>query len=464
MTKTTLQSLSAALVLVLLSVGFVYAQPGQDPVPLHASIIDHPSPGYLFVTPMGQGSYAEICSDSGQLLYYFRSQLPVINFQVQPGKQLSYFSPDSNGFVILDSKYNFVTTVRSKNGNAIDVHDFLILPNGHYLFLTYDTVQNYDVSNLVGEPTKVSAIGVVIQELDQDQNLVFQWRGFDEGNFVPEDMQHPEMINNGQMDAIHANSLDVDSVGNILLSSRHLSEITKIDHKTGQIIWRLGGKHNQFTFIGDSIGFSYQHSARFVSPNHVLLFDNGNFHTPHFSRAVEYEIDEQAHTAKLVWQFDHNKTIASAAMGNVQRLPNGNTMIGWGAADPMGPAATEVRPDGSIAYEASLGVGYMSYRVFRFPWGDAASVARALNADFMVSPLAPNPSIGSTTFAVNLAQPVAVTIDVFDESGRLMQSVADGILGAGERRFEIDAHAWPSGVYKVVVKSAKSSIVQNFIR
>jgi hypothetical protein len=49
-------------------------------------------------------------------------------------------------------------------------------------------------------------------------------------------------------------------------------------------------------------------------------------------------------------------------MGNVQRLDNGNTVIGWGAI----PGVTEVRPDGSKAI-----VLYLSgspYRAFRFPW------------------------------------------------------------------------------------------------
>ena len=56
----------------------------------------------------------------------------------------------------------------------------------------------------------------------------------------------------------------------------------------GNIIWRLGGVHNQFTFVndpsptGDQYGISYQHDARPVpgEPNHYTVFDDGNFHSP----------------------------------------------------------------------------------------------------------------------------------------------------------------------------------------
>src|SRR2546422_8452549 len=51
--------------------------------------------------------------------------------------------------------------------------------------------------------------------------------------------------------SVHGNSIELDSDGNLLLSSRHMSEITKIDRQTGDIIWRMGlnSKHNDFTFL-----------------------------------------------------------------------------------------------------------------------------------------------------------------------------------------------------------------------
>ena len=51
------------------------------------------------------------------------------------------------------------------------------------------------------------------------------------------------------------------TTGNHLpLSSRHISEVTKIHRDTGRIIWRLGGAHSDFAFVADPLnGFPNQH-------------------------------------------------------------------------------------------------------------------------------------------------------------------------------------------------------------
>ena len=59
----------------------------------------------------------------------------------------------------------------------------------------------------------------------------------------------------------HVNSVDVDSDGNFLVSSRNTSTIYKIDRATGKIIWRLGGKKSDFK-LGPGVRFDWQHCAR----------------------------------------------------------------------------------------------------------------------------------------------------------------------------------------------------------
>src|SRR5690606_33427409 len=105
------------------------------------------------------------------------------------------------------------------------------------------------------------------------------------------------------IDYAHGNAVELDSDGNILISSRHMNEITKIDRTTGEIIWRWGGKNNEFTFVNDTLAFSFQHDIRRLPNGNVTLFDNGNHHKPPRSRAVEYELDEVNKTATVVWQY-----------------------------------------------------------------------------------------------------------------------------------------------------------------
>jgi len=218
-----------------------------------------------------------------------------------------------------------------------------------------------------GNPNAV-VVGLVIQELDQEKDVVFQWRSWD--HFQITDCVRS--ITGANVDYAHGNSIEPDTDGNLIFSSRHMDEITKVSRETGEIIWRLGGKNNQFTFVNDPDQFSQQHSARRLANGHLLLYDNGNFHTPPRSRAVEYTLDEVHRVATLVWQYRNTPDTFGGAMGSVQRLPNGNTLIGWGATNPT---ATEVAPDGRKVAEMTFAPGTFSYRAFRFEWPPVVPVA-----------------------------------------------------------------------------------------
>lgn len=207
-----------------------------------------------------------------------------------------------------------------------------------------------------------------------------------------------------------------------------------------------GGKNNQFAFIDDSIGFSYQHAARSIGEGRLTLFDNGNMRAPQFSRAVEYAIDEGAKTATLVWEFRRVPSVFGFALGYVQRLPNGNTLIGWGST---APAATEVRPDGEVVFELSMPAGMFSYRAFRFPW--SGPVLSVEDADLPARPFLaqnyPNPFNGWTAFEFSLPLRAAAELRVFDVLGSVVAVLASGPLDAGEHRISWDASSLPSGVY-----------------
>jgi len=209
-----------------------------------------------------------------------------------------------------------------------------------------------------GNPN-ATVIGLVIQELDENKNVVFQWRSWD--HIAITDAVH-EDLTAVTVDCVHGNAIELDNDGNLMISSRHLSEITKISRTTGNIIWRLGGIHNQFTFINDPLGFSYQHHIRRIANGNITLFDNGNYHPTPFSRAVEYSLDEINKTATLVWQYRNFPDIYGFAMGSAQRLKNGNTLISWGSANPT---MTEVTPSGEKVLEMSLPLNIYTYRTFK---------------------------------------------------------------------------------------------------
>jgi hypothetical protein len=328
----------------------------------------NPDPGNVFIAPFQGGSSNLVILDNlDEPLFYRQIQNPLAaDFKLQPNGLLTYFNWAPAEFRALDSSYAIVDTYATGNGYSTDVHGLQVLPNGHALLMSYDP-QPVDMSAVVpGGNPNATVTGLIIQELDAAKNVIFQWRSWDHFEItdaVNVDLTAPTI------DYSHGNSVELDFDGNILISSRHMSEITKIDRQTGDIIWRLGlnAPKNEFTFVNDTRGFSYQHDARRLPNGNITVFDNGNFQNPGFSRAVEYELDEQNKVATLVWQYRNTPDVRGPFMGNVQRRSSGGTMIGWGGADPT-RKVTDIHADGTKAYELGMTAGWWTYRAFRFPW------------------------------------------------------------------------------------------------
>ena len=341
---------------------------------MNISISKETAEGKIFIGNWGGTAYAMILENDGTPYFYKRLDglNQIRDFKVQPTGTLTMrMYGNLNCFVEMDSQYTFIDTLRCVNGYGTDEHECQLLPDHHTFMIGLDYHQ-VDMSQLVsGGRTNATVIGNTVQELDKDHNVVFEWKSWD--NFNITDAVH-ENLTASTIDYVHMNSIAIDYDSNIVISSRHLSEVTKIDRNTGKIIWRLGGENNQFTFVNDPYGISYQHDARPVpgKPDYYTIFDDGNFRSPQFSRAVEYKIDTLAKTATLVWEYRHSPDYYTFYMGNAQRLSNGNTFIDWSDA-PL-PKAFEVTPSGEIVYSANFEISVPCYRAFRFDWESVVKI------------------------------------------------------------------------------------------
>lgn len=334
--------------------------------------------GYVFISNFvidwsRRGSVAQsrpyllILDNEGEPVFYreMTPGVPTMDFKKQPNGLLTY--AEWNGIhYAMDSSYSIVKTFEAKNGYPRnDIHDFQILPDDHVLINIYD-MKRVDMTAYGGKADAV-VTGLVIQEQDPDGNVVFEWRSWDHFRFE----ESAANLTGAFVDPVHGNSFELDHDGNLIISSRRMNEVTKINRETGEIIWRLGGKANEFTFVNDPDLFFSQHDARRMANGKITIFDNHDLVGSTFARAVEYELDETGpnKTATLVWE--HRSSAMSAALGNAQRLPNGNTMIGWGT---LYPTLSEVKPNGDIAFELTFSAPDKpnlirnSYRAFRFDW------------------------------------------------------------------------------------------------
>ena len=335
-------------------------------------ISDNPSKGFLFLAPFTWPlpiGYLIIADNSGNVIYYKRFNSIVADFKVQPNGLLTYFNASKNAFYAMDSSYSLVDSFKTGNGYVTDIHELQILPNNHALLMAYDPEPVRMDTVVEGGDSSAVVIGLILQEIDADKNVVFQWRSWD--HFLITDATEDISLTNSVIDYVHGNAIELDDDSNWLVSSRSLDEITKINRQTGEIIWRLGGlksRNNQFIFVNDGITFSHQHDIRRLPNGNITMFDNGNLHPFHFSRALEYQLDEQNKIATFVWDFSNTPFTSSWAMGSMQRLSNHNSVIGWGSINANSLAISEVRADRSIAFELSLPDTSKSYRAFRFPW------------------------------------------------------------------------------------------------
>ncbi len=152
---------------------------------------------------------------------------------------------------------------------------------------------------------------------------------------------------------------------------------------TGQVLWQIGGKQNQFSLPAGLItgpygsAFQYQHDARYT-PGGISLFDNAGLGAPPYvgpygaGRGLILNLNVQAHTASLASApYVHDPALYPNSQGNLQVLANGDVFIGWGSDSQSGELSsyyTEYSSSGSVLADFVLAGQDISYRAFSDPW------------------------------------------------------------------------------------------------
>lgn len=339
------------------------------------------SSGYIFITlqpTIDKTSWVIVMDNFGTPIFYRYYPKVVSHMQLQPSGYLNFTERigTSSNTTILDSAYNIMYRVPMQNGFRNDRHDFIHAATGEFILIGASP-EEMDMSSIVegGNPAANVKWGMV-QVQSAQKEVLLDWNSSD--YFDIEDTYVP--LNTDDIDNVHTNGLELDLDGNILLSSRNMNEITKIDKITGEVIWRWGGKKNQFTFSSKADTFAYSHDIRVLKNGNYTVFDNGTTHDPTFSRAIEYRLDTDNMTATKVWEFSGDPTVFSAVKGSTQRLDNGNTIIGYGSLSM--PGLREVTPDGEIALQINYPLKATSPRVAKYAWKTTALTVNSDSVQF----------------------------------------------------------------------------------
>ena len=277
---------------------------------------------------------------NGEVLYSYYEQSPQYN-------RLNQIGYAGGTHVIMDEKYNEIDRIKmivDKNSSVdvVEGHEFYLIDKNHYIVSNYELRLVHNIpKELNPHPQGSKVVATHLQEI-KDGNVLFDWYSTD----------HPELyaisenpyndfanIKAQQPDYAHFNSIDIDpNDGNFVCSFRNLSTILKINRKTGNIIWKLSGKADEFG-LTDYQKTSNQHYARFTSDGYITIFDNGVFNKK--SRVIKLKINEKEKTL-TAWNEYIVPGHFSVICGNAMNLENEVFVIGWGYSTDNFASMTEI--------------------------------------------------------------------------------------------------------------------------
>jgi hypothetical protein len=267
---------------------------------------------------------------------------------------------------------------------AIDFHDFQLLPNGNWLILggysrTVD-MSGYCYTDNSGThcgPANATIFDDIVQEITPQGSLLWQWDTYDNIPLAETPLEFRKQVLNGVQpyDPYHINS--VQGYGdNVVISFRHMDAIYDVSRSSGNIVWKLGsdprmGAGQLLTILNDPVcgeHLSGQHYARMLPDGTITLHDNGSIPqtcngvtAQRSPRANRYQLDLNAGTATLIESVsDPTFAPKSGCCGSAERLGTGPT-DDWVADWGITPFTDELTPSGQLVFQLQW-VGNFSYR------------------------------------------------------------------------------------------------------
>ncbi len=282
--------------------------------------------------------------------------------------------------VILDENYQVIDTIdylSTQDGMpencSLDMHELLVLGEGHYMFASYVYQRVENVPSDICEDGVAYVQATVIQEI-QDGELIFQWNSTDYDEFYGYSIRVARLAESSEelyVDYMHFNSIAFDpNDGNMILSFRSLSALVKIDRETGDIIWILGGEGDMFGLTEEE-KMSYQHFPQVLEDGTITVFDNGTDYEQ--TRALEYVLDEENLTLIECNAYQIDGWYASARGSAICLDQDTSTyLMGWGQTAANNVVFTEINfSTGEVLFEL-MDLDYAedgmasSYRVYKF--------------------------------------------------------------------------------------------------
>jgi hypothetical protein len=269
--------------------------------------------------------------------------------------------------VIIDAEFHELKRIRLLPNNIrmpedpdlLDAHDFILIDDNHYIIMTYYLQTVHNIPPELNPVTGPRVLAPIIQEV-QNGEAIWEWNGADYPEFYANSAES-NFADTAIQDHMHLNSLFIDPRdNNIICSFRNQDQVIKINRRTGDIVWRLGGKNSDFPLTADQ-HFLRQHHATLINDNHtLLLYDNGEINQRPYSRILEFTLDEMSKTVTDFKSVKVPENTFSQFMGSVQKR-NNTYFIGCGSV----PKIMEIDANtGQLLFQKEL--TSQSYRAFKY--------------------------------------------------------------------------------------------------
>ncbi|KAJ5927898.1 hypothetical protein N7466_006854 [Penicillium verhagenii] len=354
-------------------------------------------PGYWFVAPYGQinpeaatqrytqyqiGPY--IYDNDGMLIwagspmYDNRNVFDFkANWNIDDHPHLSFIVQHDDhtkgSGMILNTHYEVEHEVEVLNDlDAFNMHEFNILDGGKTaLACTYRT-QPISLTDF-GRPNEETwAMTGGFVELDvNNAHVLYEWDSRDQISVQESAVMSATDAPSDKpgTDYVHINAVDKNDAGDYIISMRFTNTLYMISGVDGHIMWRLGGEQSDFDM---DFTFHKQHDVKFIESHdthHIIsLMNNGADEgkaDEWVSAALFIDIDMVTMKARVIKRIERPDGGLTRLRGNVQKLPNQNTFVGWS----QWGYHSEHAPNGDLLMWAKFSSErYSSYRSYKFDW------------------------------------------------------------------------------------------------
>lgn len=307
--------------------------------------------GWVFTSFVGAVSYAVLLDDTGQIVWWHEVDAPRLT-RVRP-------RPDGLGVW-----YGFAESEAKDSGGLRSVgwtgaslgdldapafsHDFELLPDGRVAWIEFDRRELDDGSPVWGNRIVEGGAGATSAVV---------WSAFDSW----EPGVDGDVDAQGYWTGVNALDYDVDH-DSYLLSARGLGAIVELG-RDGQLGEQIGGPQSDYTFADGGDVPKRQHQFERLDDG-LLVFDNRDAETG--SRVLELALDAEAGTAAARWTYAPTEPLFVYALGDVDRRPDGSTLIAWCTAGELTHLAADDSVQATVRLDLGAGFGFLE-RVDELP-------------------------------------------------------------------------------------------------